>query len=90
MIFEGIGLSSVPLVAFTRRALEGGCGLGYSKKKMKIIFEIPQLLKTPELIFYGIGLSPTSTLTPKENGLCINRTHSKMLYVVMINSYELL
>ena len=52
MIFGGIGLSSVPLVAFTRRALEGGCG--YNKKKMKIIFEIPQLLKTPELIFYGI------------------------------------
>ena len=54
MIFEGIGLSPVPLVAFPGRALEGGCGLGYSKKKMKIIFEIPQLLKTPELIFYGI------------------------------------
>ena len=52
MIFEGIGLSSVPLVAFPGRALGGG--FGYNKKKMKIIFEIPQLLKTPELIFYGI------------------------------------
>ena len=78
MIFEGIGLSPVTLVAFPGRALGGGVRV--QQKENEDYIWNPTIIENPRIDFLWYrGLSPTSTLPPKENGLCIIRTHSKML-----------